>query len=264
MADARVSELLERYTAPKMSLAGLLCDDHPVGDVAFTIVEPDLSTHDLTYGQLREKSGRFAAGPGGLGVGGGDCVGVLMGKSEELVVALLGIWRLAAVDVPLFTAFAPAAIAMRLTESAAKVVMVDSDQRSKLDASADMPADASWQIVTVGGQGREGDLAFGDLLDTDRTIQPVTVDGDAPFIMIFTSGTTGTPKGVPFPVRGLAHMVSYMEYGFDARPGDVYWNAADPGWAYGLVYAIVGRWAMGLRSVLVHAGFSPPLPWGVP
>jgi len=261
--DARVAQLLDCYIAPDACLARLLCDDHPSEGVAFTIVEPDLSTHDLTFGRLRVQSERCAAALADLGVGRGDCVGVLMGKSEELIVALVAIWRLGAVHVPLFTAFAPPAIAMRLTGSAAKVVIVDGDQRAKLDPSEGIPADAPWRIVTVGGDRRNGDLAFDDLLGTEGTVETVSVGGDAPFIMVFTSGTTGAAKGVPTPVRALAHMVAYMEYGLDVRPEDAYWCGADPGWAYGLFYAIVAPLAMGRPSILLHAGSSPELTWQV-
>jgi len=254
-------QLLDRYTAPDTCLAQLLCDDHPPDNVAFTIAAADLSTHDLTFGELRTKSERFAAGLARMGVTKGDCVGVLMSKSEALVVALLGIWRLGAVHVPLFTAFAPAAIAMRLTGSAAKVVVVDDDQRAKLDPSEDIPADAPWRIVTHGGGRREGDLAFADLANTEGAVPPVTVDGETPFILIFTSGTTGAPKGVPVHVRALAHIVAYLEYGYDVRSDDVFWNAADPGWAYGLYYAIVGPLATGHRSILMQAPFAPALTW---
>ena len=65
-----------------------------------------------------------------MGVGPGDAVATLMGKSAELVVALLGIWRRGAVHVPLFTAFAPAAISFRLARSGAMVVVADEDQRA--------------------------------------------------------------------------------------------------------------------------------------
>ena len=261
--DARVAQVLDRYAAPEACLARLLCDDHPGDRVAFTIVEPDLSTHDVTYGRLRVQSERCAASLATLGVGRGDRVGVLMGKSEELVVALVGIWRLGAVHVPLFTAFAPPAIAMRLTGSAAKVVIVDGDQRAKLDPSEDIPADRPWRIVTVGGDRRDDDLTFDDLVGSEGTVETVSVGGDAPFIMIFTSGTTGAAKGVPTQVRAIAHMVAYMEYGFDLRPEDAYWCGADPGWAYGLFYAIVAPLAMGRPSILLHAGFSPELTWQV-
>jgi acetyl-CoA synthetase len=264
-AEGRVKELLDRYDAPDACVATLLCDAHPADSVAFTVVEPDLSSQDVTYGTLRDQSERFAAGLAALSIGPGDAVGVLMGKSVELVVTLLGIWRRGAVPVPLFTAFAPPAIALRLHGSSAKAVVVDTDQREKLDLSDALPAPLPWRVVTVGDGGGDGDLSFNELLarDSAATGPPVAVGGDAPFIMIFTSGTTGAPKGVPTLVRGIAHMVMYMEYGYDLRPDDVYWNAADPGWAYGLFYVIVGPMAIGRRSILVRGGFSPGLAWTV-
>jgi acetyl-CoA synthetase len=262
--DKHIQELLDRYTDPKACLARLLCDDHPADKVAFTVVQSDLRTDDLTFGELRERSERVAAGLSELGVVPGDSVAVLMGKSAELVVALLGIWRCGAVHVPLFTAFAPPAIAMRLHGSDAKVVIVDSDQRNKLDPSEDLPADGPWRVVTVGGSGRQGDLMFSDLVEsTAPKVAGVVAGPDAPFIMIFTSGTTGTPKGVPVAVRGLAHMQMYMEYGFDIRDSAVYWNAADPGWAYGLFYGIVGPLAGGWRNILLQDTFAPDTAWRV-
>ena len=104
--DRRVAELVAEYGSPDASPGVLLCDRHRAEAVAFTVVEPDLSYRDLTFGELGELSARFAAGLARLGVGPGDAVATLMGKSAELVVALLGIWRRGAVHVPLFTAFA--------------------------------------------------------------------------------------------------------------------------------------------------------------
>ena len=257
--DVRVEELITRFTAADACPARLLCDDHPADKVAFTVVESDLTARDLTYGELRERSSRLAAALAELGVGPGDAVGTLMGKSAELVVTVLAIWRRGAVHVPLFTAFAPAAIAMRLQGSAARLLIVDADQRSKLDPSADMPADAPWRVVTVGDR-RDGDLSFNELVDNAAPpVEPVTTGPAAPLVMIFTSGTTGTPKGVPMPVRALAHMVMYLEYGYDVREQDVFWNAADPGWAYGLYYAIVAPLAAGRRNILLRAGFTAEL-----
>jgi acetyl-CoA synthetase len=112
--NRRVAELAAEYGSPDASPGVLLCDRPRAGAVAFTVVEPDLSYRDLTFGELGELSAKFAAGLARLGVGPGDAVAALMGKSAELVVALLGIWRRGAVHVPLFTAFAPPAIAFRL------------------------------------------------------------------------------------------------------------------------------------------------------
>jgi acetyl-CoA synthetase len=259
--DAHVSELLAVYDRPEAEAADLLCDRHPADAVAFTVVEADLSAHDLTYGQLRRESAQFAAALADLGVGPGDAVGVLMGKSAELVVALLGIWRRGAVHVPLFTAFAPPAIAMRLTASAARVVVTDADQAAKLSSTGQT------QVVVVGGAPEEGQLSFRDLMAAHTGEEPdaaaVAVGGDGLLVLLFTSGTTGTPKGVPVPVKALASFQAYLEYGLDVSPEDVFWNAADPGWAYGLYYAILGPLAAGRRSLLLHAGFSPALTWQV-
>jgi acetyl-CoA synthetase len=264
-ATARIDELVARFGAADACPARLLCDDHPPDQVAFTVVEADLTHRDLSYGELRTRSERIAAGLRALGIGPGDAVGTLMGKSSDLVTSLLAIWRLGAVHVPLFTAFAPAAIALRLQGSAAKAVIVDADQRAKLDPSEDIPVDSPWHTITCGDGGRAGDVKFAEIAETDPGdgIEPAVVGPDAPFIMIFTSGTTGAPKGVPVPVRALAHMVMYLQFGYDLRDDDVFWNAADPGWAYGMFYAIAAPLAGGWRSILLHAGFTPELTWRV-
>ncbi|MFQ6395195.1 AMP-binding protein [Nocardia sp. KC 131] len=264
--NARVRELLERYDGPGACAAELLCDRHSEAEVAFTVVDADLSSTDLTYGELRERSARFAAALAEQGVGPGDRVATLMAKSVDLVVALLGIWRRGAVHVPLFTAFAPPAIAFRLSASGAVLVIVDADQAGKLAPGADIPGDAPWRVV-VAGDDASTQLRFADLLAAHSADDPraaaVTVGGDGLLVQLFTSGTTGTPKGVPIPVRALASFHAYQEFALDVRAEDVFWNAADPGWAYGLYYAILGPLAAGSRSLMLHAGFSPALTWQV-
>lgn len=262
--NARVRELLECYDRADASAAWLLCDRHPADAVAFTVIDSDLSSTDLTYGQLRAKSERFAAALARLGVEPGDRVATLMAKSEDLVVALLGIWRRGAVHVPLFTAFAPPAIAFRLAASGASIVITDPDQASKLAPGDDIPADPPWRVIVTGDDPAPDKLRMRDLMTAATAVGPaVAVGGDGLLVQLFTSGTTGTPKGVPIPVRALASFHAYQEFALDVRPDDVFWNAADPGWAYGLYYAILGPLASGIRSLLLHAGFSPALTWQV-
>ena len=264
----RVRELLGRYDTADACAAELLCDRHPADAVAFTVVEADLTSHDLTYGELRAESTKFAAALADLGVEPGDCVATLMGKSSELVVALLGIWRRGAVHVPLFTAFASPAIAFRLTSSGAKVVVADRNQLDKLAPGEDIPADAPWTVIVAAGEpASDTQLRLSDLLAAHAADDPkgaaVAVGANGPLVQLFTSGTTGTPKGVPVPVRALASFHGYVEFGLDVRSDDVFWNAADPGWAYGLYYALLGPLAAGIRSLLLHAGFSAELTWKV-
>ncbi|MGW6377780.1 AMP-binding protein [Rhodococcus sp. NPDC055112] len=267
-ATSRVRELLEQYDTPQACAADLLCDRHPDTDVAFTVIEGDLTSRDLSYGELRAESSKFAAALAELGVEPGDCVATLMGKSAELVIALLGIWRRGAVHVPLFTAFASPAIAFRLASSGAKFVVSDQNQLAKLAPGEDIPADAPWRVIVAAGEPESADqLRFDDLLAAHAAEDPagaaVAVGGNGPLVQLFTSGTTGTPKGVPVPVRALASFHAYQEFGLDVRSDDVFWNAADPGWAYGLYYALLGPLAAGTRSLLLHSGFSAPLTWQI-
>lgn len=263
--DSRVQQLLDTFDAPEVNLGHLLCDVHPADAVAFTVVQPDLSTLDLTYADLGERSRRFAAYLADQGVKPGDRVATLMGKSADLVTVILGIWRAGAVHVPLFTAFATPAIALRLQGSDATYVVCDADQRAKLQPGEDLADDPRRTIIVAGSSASEGDLVLSDVLaSADPAAAPsVTVPGSAEFVRLFTSGTTGTPKGVPIPVKALATFVVYLEYGLDVTADDVYWNAADPGWAYGLYYGIAGPLAAGRRNILLQAKFTPETTWQV-
>lgn len=135
-----MSELIRDFRSSSADVAWLLCDRHPHDAVALTVVAEDLSVRDITFGELRELSEQCAKALAGLGVGPGDRVATLMGKGADLVAVVMGIWRLGAVYVPLFTAFGPQAIAARLDRSGAKVVVTDAGQRAKLLPGPDLPA----------------------------------------------------------------------------------------------------------------------------
>ena len=254
-------QLLAIYDIPGASAAEFLCDRHDPDAVAFTIIDADLSGRDITYGELKTESEKVAAALAELGVSEGDRVATLMSKSADLVFTLVGIWRLGAVHMPLFTAFAWPAIEMRITGGDAKVIISDADQRGKIEKT-DVP-------VVVAGladcpEAREGDLDLATIVAAQEPGRPAAVTGpNAGMVMLFTSGTTGTPKGVVVPVRALAAFHQYIETGLDVRADDVFWNGADPGWAYGLYYGILGPMAVGRRSLLLHARYSPELAFAV-
>jgi acetyl-CoA synthetase len=260
----RVNELLADYSGPDACVATLLCDRHPYDAAAYTVVESDLTRRVVTYGELREESERFARLLGDLGVQPGDRVATLMGKTAEHLIAVVGTWRAGAVHVPLFTAFAPAAIAARLTGSGAKLVVCDDIQRPKLTPGDDMPAEASWRVVTTGTPADPRDLSFQrELAQHPPGLAAAAVGGDGPLIQLYTSGTTGTPKAVVVPVKALASFHAYMEFGLDVRGDDVLWNAADPGWGYGHYFGLTGSLCTGVPSVWLNSGFDAGLTWRV-
>lgn len=260
--DRRVAELVAEYSGRSASLAWLLCDRHAPTRVAYDVVDSQGRSERLTYGELTRRSASFAAGLASMGVGPGVRVATLAGKSAEYLIALMAIWRLGAVHVPLFTAFAPPAIALRLAGSAAKVVICDSAQASKLMATdADLPETVVSHVVIIGESEALPESVcahtFHDVLAHDGSkIVPAALGGDAPFIHIYTSGTTGKPKGVVVPIRAIAAFRAYVEFGIGLRDNDVYWCAADPGWAYGLYFGVIGSLSTGVHSLMLKGGFD--------
>ncbi len=243
-AERRVQEWIDEYSAPTASAAHLLCDRFDPAAVAFTLVEPDLTSTPFTHGELADESRRMATVLAAHGVVRGDRVPVLLGKRRELLVALMALWRIGAVHVPLFTAFATGAIALRVEGADAKIVITDASQRAKVD-----PID----VVTVLDVDELAAESVGAAAFTDDAV----IGGEGTLVQLYTSGTTGKPKGVPVPLRALAAFQTYQHYSLDVAEDDVFWNAADPGWAYGLYYAILGPLVGGRTSLFFNGGFTP-------
>lgn len=250
-AVAEIEEWLERYGAPRVDVAGLLCDSHPTDRTALLFEAQDGKAEALTYGELASRSRRLAGSLRERGVAPGAPVAVMMGKSPDLLVSLLAIWRLGAVHVPLFTAFGPEAIRHRLRQSGAVALIADAASRSKLEA------DGSDRLAVFCRSAEGTDVDLGDAIENGPEIEAVPRGGDDQLVLLFTSGTTGNPKGVPVPTRALASFRSYMEHGLDLKADDAYWNLADPGWAYGLYYGVIGPLLLGQRILWRGVGFDP-------
>ena len=202
----------------------------------------------VTFEQMRDDSARFANYLKSRGIGAGDVVAGLLPRVPDLFTVVLGAWRIGALYQPLFTAFGPAAVESRVTTaggSKAKLIVTDATNLPKLDGLADGPP------TLLVGEG------FAEMLATQSSdFAPVMMKGTDPFIMLFTSGTTGKPKGVRYPLSLLLPVASYMRDAVDLQPKDAYWNVADPGWAYGMLYAVVGPLLLGHTTTFYEGGFT--------
>ncbi|OBQ71041.1 acyl-CoA synthetase [Mesorhizobium erdmanii] len=209
----------------------------------------------FSFDDLADMSGRVANLLRGLGVGPGDVVAGILPRIPELVAFVLGAWRIGAVYQPLFTAFGPKAIEHRLGYSGARLVVTNPANRGKLDEVANCP-----RVATILGPGDtlpQGDVDFhAALAAASPDCEPVMRKGDDLFMMMSTSGTTGLPKGVPVPLRALLAFGAYMRDAIGLRPDDVFWNIADPGWAYGLYYAITGPLLLGIATTFNEGAFT--------
>jgi acetyl-CoA synthetase len=209
----------------------------------------------FTFAQMQALSARVANLLAAQGVKPGDVVAGLLPRTPELVATVLGTWRAGAVYQPLFTAFGPKAIEHRLQMSGARLVVTNTANRGKLADIADCPPVAT--VLEAGDSLPEGDIDFRNACDAQSaTFEPVMRKGTDLFLMMSTSGTTGLPKGVPVPLHALLAFRAYMRDSVDLLPEDRFWNIADPGWAYGLYYAITGPLLLGHATTLYEGSFT--------
>jgi acetyl-CoA synthetase len=255
---ARVRQIHDEYADPDASAPHLFCDRHPADDVAFRFVDPNLDVVELTYGELAVRSRRAAHILATHGVGPGDRVASLLGKGPDLPALILGIWRLGAVYVPIFTAFAAAAVAERLHDAGVSVVVTDAEQLAKLDRDSVRVLMAHTEDRRTGDESDDLGLA---LTQGPEWAGQVPVRGpDTAIVQMATSGTTGKPKAVVHPLAYAAGWQSYLEFGI--APDGQFWCGA-AGWAYGLYTVMVGPLAAGIPSVFTHGAFRPDLAWRV-
>jgi acetyl-CoA synthetase len=254
-----VAELERRVLGQRLdeglNVAVACCDRWADEDrVALEFVARDFTRERVTFRRLQSASARFANLLAARGIVRGDVVAGLLPRIPDLLTTMLGVWRAGAIYQPLFTAFGPAAIESRVTGrggSQAKLIVTDAANSSKLDEVANAPP------VLLVDYGHPGATAFADeLAAQSEDFAPVALGPDDIFVTLFTSGTTGSPKGVRIPLRLLHAAAVYALDGLDLRSEDRYWNVADPGWAYGLYYAVVAPLLLGHATTFFEGGFT--------
>jgi acetyl-CoA synthetase len=247
----------------------------------------------VTYAELAEEVARFASGLRDLGIRPGDRVGIFLPMTVECVVAVLACGALGAIYTPIFSGYAAEAIAGRLRDCEANMLICADGfyrrgQVVAMKETADAAADAAPTVRTVVVARRVGrdfsrrsrDVLWDEVMSRGSASRSVAnTSADDPFMIIYTSGTTGRPKGAVhahggFPVKAaqdLAHC-------FDLQRGDVLWWYTDLGWMMG-PWLIAGGlmlgativlydgtpdfpdasrvWAMVERHRITHLGISP-------
>ncbi|KVK97290.1 acyl-CoA synthetase [Burkholderia territorii] len=234
------------------------CDRHVAANpdaIALDWIDAGGQHRSFTFAQMQALSARVANLLAEQGVKPGDVVAGLLPRTPELVATILGTWRAGAIYQPLFTAFGPKAIEHRLRMSDARLVVTNTANRAKLDDVVECPRAAT--VRESGDALPSGDIDFRAALDAQSDVfEPVPRKGTDLFMMMSTSGTTGLPKGVPVPLRALLAFGAYMRDAVDLRASDRFWNIADPGWAYGLYYAITGPLLLGHATTLYEGSFT--------
>ncbi len=210
---------------------------------------PDRPADKLTYAALRDRSNAFANGLRSQGIGPGDRVALLLPQSFATVVAHVAIYKLGAVAVPLALLFGPDALGYRLTASGAKAVITNSAGADKV-GEIDDPLPESFDVISV-DEGT-GTAFFDHLIEVNSPdFECADTGPDDPAMMIFTSGTTGPPKGALHGHRVLLGHLPGIQFAheFLPQPGDLFWTPADWAWAGGLLNALLPALYFGVPVV---------------
>lgn len=255
-----VEDLVSNINKERLSVAELLCDWHNQEKTALYYENQAGRKCSYSFGELQTLSRKLAGTFQQLGVKKGDRVAVMLPKGPETIISALAIWRLGAVYVPLFTAFGPQAISYRATHSGASIIITNEDHRFKLHHEASHIDLSKTEVITVASTSEKignGDIHFWDSIEKHPPIQQDTVvNEDDLLVLIYTSGTTGQPKGVEVPVFALASFEGYMRFGLNLTSEDVFWNIADPGWAYGLYFSVIGPLLLGQSFIMYDGKFD--------
>ena len=228
--------------------------------------DPNESRH-ITYRDLHAQVGKFANVLKAHGVGRGDTVTIYLPMIPEAAYAMLACARVGAVHSIVFGGFSPDSLASRIEGCGSKVVITADEglrggRKVALKTNADEACKKTGDIVTsmivVKRTGGKIDMQAGrdywyedEAAKVSADCAPEQMNAEDPLFLLYTSGSTGAPKGVVHTTGGyLVYAAMTHQYVFDYHDGDIYWCTADVGWVTGHSYSIYGPLANGATTLM--------------
>lgn len=264
----------EPFNAARIAI-DLPAADHRRNKVALYWENEEGEEFSYTFEQMAKFSNKVGNLLKHLGVQRGERIFIFLGRLPELFFSFLGILKIGAIAGTLFAAFGPQALEDRLKNSGAKVLITSLDLYPRLaKIKANLP-DLK-KIIIIDEWNRRNFLEEKELVQKslpDKTLAFYPLLKQVPFelkvsdmqpedeaFMLYTSGTTGKPKGVVHKHEVIIQQLKTAQFVLDIKDHDVYWCTADPGWVTGIAYEILGTWAVG-SSTLVYNGRFDPAKW---
>jgi acetyl-CoA synthetase len=260
---AGVEARLDRPVAEGLNTAHEACDRwaRDRGRLALVVRHSGGGSERWTFADLADASSRLASALRAAGLRRGDRFAALLGQGVEAHICALAAWRSGLVYLPLFAGFGSDALAQRLNGGEPAAVVVDHRYRDNLERARELLT-VDPLVYTLTGPGGRGPLAGDRSLWSEIDRHPadgglVATGVHEPATLLYTSGTTGAPKGCIQPHAMLLALDPFVRHTFALEPGDMFFTGAGPGWSYGLYTTGVSVMAHGHPRVVYTGDFSP-------
>ncbi len=219
----------------------------------------------FTYAELRDAVSLFAGVLSSQGVSAGDRVIIYLPMVPEAMIAMLACARIGAVHSVVFGGFAPEELAARIDDAKPRVVITAScgiegpriiEYKPMVDDALQMASHEPVSTIVlqrpqVQAQMGDRDVDWHEAMSTAQPADPVNVRATDPLYILYTSGTTGRPKGIVRDNAGHAVALAWsMRHVYDIGPGDVWWAASDVGWVVGHSYIVYAPLIVGATTVM--------------
>ena len=242
-----------RWNVPeRYNMAHDACDRHAAepGRIALVVEGAPGGTREWTFHQIQQLANRCANLFEAYGVQRGDRVSILLGQAVETAFANLACFKCGAVSMPLFTKFGLEDLEFRLADGAAKVLVTDGENFARVAPALDRLPDLE-TVFTVDGEVEGAHDFWKELERGSGRYQTRATLADDPAVLLYTSGTTGSPKGVLHAQRVLLGHIPGMDFAnnYLGQAGDRLWSPADWAWIGGLFDILMPAWYYGLPVI---------------
>ena len=234
-----IRDRFQWHIPERFNIAHVACDRHAEshGDrIAIYCENKSGQASEFSFLALKRLSNQLANVLRGLGVGKGDRVGIILPQRSETVISHMGIYKLGSIALPLSVLFGPDAVGYRLNNSGTKVVITDTAHLELLESMRDQVPELETIIDCDSEHG------FWSLLEqASDEFDIVNTLAEDPAYLVYTSGTTGPPKGALAPHRCLiGNLTGFeMSHNFFPQENDLFWTPADWAWTGGLLDALI-------------------------
>jgi len=249
------------FSDGKVNMSYLCIDKHIAdgfGDETAVIYDsPVTQTKEfISFHKLHEEVSKLAGGLKELGVGIGDTVIIYMPMIPQAMFAMLACARIGAIHSVVFGGFAPHELAVRIDDCKPKVIITATNgieiekiipYKPFVDKAIEECIHKPEKVIlfdrkqNVSFETKERDIDYETLVNNAQSIEPISLSSTHPLYILYTSGTTGKPKGILRDTGGYATALKFsMKYVYGMNPGEVYWAASDVGWVVGHSYIVYG------------------------